>query len=622
MGKMFKRSISIISSSLSSSSTLKRSYSSFKMSTTTESSTPNTTTTTITIRGKPVTVSVVPSFEVPVETARDAPNFVKWVKRVEAEEQLLVKNVLFQSVDMFGKNVGFLKFKAEVVALPENRPVPGIVFCRGGSVAILVILKSKESNKEYSLLTVQTRVPVGKFSYSEIPAGMLDGSGHFVGVAAKEMKEETGLEVSEEKLIDLTQLAYGNEVEGMYPSPGGCDEFIRLFLFRETLEQAKIDELKNKLTGCLSENESITLNVVPLEDLWKTSPDGKTLSALYLYEKLKIGYSNGQPNYPNVANSYLGVGDTGISHYPSYLGLKMHIRCYANVTPANAAGPIVLFDAGLPFFSTAWVSIIPGVLQNMVSWNISRACFMDRYGYGFSDPSIFPILTQDYVIRLRGSLQAANLVGKYILVGWSWGSIFCQVYSLTFPKDVVGIMTIDGTDSRWGLIPANQQAIIGYTNTYSNFQDELSEGTLGPIANAGGIDISYGFFPNISINSGYTQCTIEASQKIWLTNKYLRTAIQEFNIMVVSSALLNFTYAIKPAKPLKDLPYVNIYQDNGGADWTSRQIFMASLSTNSIAIATPSSHFFPFTNPSSIISSLSLLASKIATNPGIQWRNQ
>eukprot|EP01133_Synstelium_polycarpum_P012264 gene12264-14374_t len=242
----------------------------------------------VTIRTESIPVTIASSLsDIPVDTILNAPNFVKWVQKMDKQDKLQVKSINVQSVDMFGKNVGFLKFKAEVLALPDNRPVPGIVFCRGGSVAILVILKSKESGKEFSLLTVQTRVPAASFNYAEIPAGMLDGSGHFVGVAAKEMKEETGIDVTEDKLVDLTSLAYGADADGMFPSPGGCDEYIRLFLFRDTLDQAKIDELQNKCTGCLSENESITLDVVPLEDLWKRSADGKTLSALFLYEKLK-----------------------------------------------------------------------------------------------------------------------------------------------------------------------------------------------------------------------------------------------------------------------------------------------------------------------------------------------
>ena len=34
--------------------------------------------------------------------------------------------------------------------------------------------------------------------------GMLDGDGKFSGVAAKELREETGLEVDEQELVDMT----------------------------------------------------------------------------------------------------------------------------------------------------------------------------------------------------------------------------------------------------------------------------------------------------------------------------------------------------------------------------------------------------------------------------------
>lgn len=60
---------------------------------------------------------------------------------------------------------------------------------------------------------------------------MLDG-GDFVGVAAKELMEETGIKIKSNELIDLTQLAYKGSYSGVYPSAGGCDEFLRLFVHR------------------------------------------------------------------------------------------------------------------------------------------------------------------------------------------------------------------------------------------------------------------------------------------------------------------------------------------------------------------------------------------------------
>lgn len=69
--------------------------------------------------------------------------------------------------------------------------VPGIVFLRGGAVGVLVILDCE--GEEYTILTKQARVPIGDSQLPEIPAGMLDGSGNFKGVAASELEEEVGL---------------------------------------------------------------------------------------------------------------------------------------------------------------------------------------------------------------------------------------------------------------------------------------------------------------------------------------------------------------------------------------------------------------------------------------------
>jgi ADP-sugar diphosphatase len=56
---------------------------------------------------------------------------------------------------------------------------------------VLLILKA-EGEKDKTILTLQPRLAVPDFAFPEIPAGMLDGSGNFAGVAAKEIEEETG----------------------------------------------------------------------------------------------------------------------------------------------------------------------------------------------------------------------------------------------------------------------------------------------------------------------------------------------------------------------------------------------------------------------------------------------
>ena len=184
---------------------------------------------------------------------------------------------------MFGPRPGFIKFKATTmlnVGGDEGQiEVPGIVFMRGGAVGVLVILECE--GKEYTILTYQARVPVGSSALPEIPAGMLDAKGNFKGVAADEMAEECDIQIKEEELIDLTDLAYGDNWRGMLPSAGGCDEFIRLYCFRRTVGPQMIADLQGRLTGVREEGERIKLAIVPLADAWEMSPDAKLLSVSF-----------------------------------------------------------------------------------------------------------------------------------------------------------------------------------------------------------------------------------------------------------------------------------------------------------------------------------------------------
>jgi ADP-sugar diphosphatase len=194
--------------------------------------------------------------------------------------------------------------KAEV-SNDEGEKLPGIVFMRGGSVAMLIILTPSDGDEtsgkeEYVILTVQPRIAAGSLAFTEIPAGMIDDSGSFAGAAAKEIEEETGLSIEEKELIDLTALTVdssggkkdmGTEShlqKGVYPSPGGSDEFIPIMLARKKMKRSEIENLKGKLTGLRDHGEKITLRIVKLADVWKVGVrDGKTIAAFSVFEGLK-----------------------------------------------------------------------------------------------------------------------------------------------------------------------------------------------------------------------------------------------------------------------------------------------------------------------------------------------
>jgi ADP-sugar diphosphatase len=214
----------------------------------------------------------------------------------------LLRGIEVQSCDYFGtKRLGFIKLKADV-SNDNGEWLPGAVFLRGGSVAMLLIVQPYDANdrdEEYVILAVQPRVAAGSLRFVELPAGMLDDSGTFSGAAAKEIKEETGLEIKESELVDMTKLVFQSRnanqqndelhlQQATYPSPGACDEFIPLFLARKKMTRGEIKGMREKLTGLRDEGEKITLKLCRLDELWKVGArDGKTLAALALYEGLK-----------------------------------------------------------------------------------------------------------------------------------------------------------------------------------------------------------------------------------------------------------------------------------------------------------------------------------------------
>ncbi|XP_062085977.1 nudix hydrolase 14, chloroplastic-like [Humulus lupulus] len=123
-------------------------------------------------------------------SAIDSSLFKQWLKNIESETGILsgsdlsLEQVLIQGVDMFGKRIGFLKFKADVLDKSTGKKVPGIVFARGLAVAILILLDSEDET--YAVLTEHVRVPIGRLVL-ELPAGMLDDDeGDIVGTAVRD----------------------------------------------------------------------------------------------------------------------------------------------------------------------------------------------------------------------------------------------------------------------------------------------------------------------------------------------------------------------------------------------------------------------------------------------------
>eukprot|EP00033_Pygsuia_biforma_P003899 GCRY01004269.1.p1 GENE.GCRY01004269.1~~GCRY01004269.1.p1 ORF type:complete len:379 (-),score=98.36 GCRY01004269.1:152-1195(-) len=240
------------------------------------------------INGEVVPITIANGLEAPLQYCLESKLFTDWVATLDSAFK--VESIMIQSVDLFGPRVGFMKIKANIVNRKTGAFIPGICFLRGGSVAILVVIECPDNGEKYTILTRQPRAPVGRFfSLGEIPAGMLDGSGHFSGVAAKELQEETGISIksSDPHLVDLTAMVYGSDERGVVLSPGGCDESIRIFSYTLTLTKSEIEAMNGRLHGEAAEGETIKLEIIPLEELPERCADGKSLAALALWQKVK-----------------------------------------------------------------------------------------------------------------------------------------------------------------------------------------------------------------------------------------------------------------------------------------------------------------------------------------------
>ena len=101
-----------------------------------------------------------------------------------------------QSVDVFGSGrIGFVKVNITAYEVATGNRVPGILFLRGGSVAVLPLIVTEDGE----LSTIICRQMSVAFGYPTLgcPSGMLDGDGDFVGKAVQEVREETGIELAD-----------------------------------------------------------------------------------------------------------------------------------------------------------------------------------------------------------------------------------------------------------------------------------------------------------------------------------------------------------------------------------------------------------------------------------------
>lgn len=230
------------------------------------------------IRNIPV-FSADPNIQKVMPIIMTAPKFVNYMDRLDLASLKVSHVEIFKAIwfcapsAIAPEKLGFLFMEVKGKNKETGKDIPGIVFLRGGAVAVYIIVEF--ACVEYVVLTEQFRTPCGK-KILELPAGMMDASSNFAGVAMKELAEETGL--SPPNISDLVYLG-----APIIPSGGGCDEEIQLFFWRTTTTPDNFKKMQTAIYGSEEENETIRLRFIPLNqyerELLENVRDAKAHSA-------------------------------------------------------------------------------------------------------------------------------------------------------------------------------------------------------------------------------------------------------------------------------------------------------------------------------------------------------
>ena len=136
-----------------------------------------------------------------------------------------------------------------------------------------------------------------------------------------------------------------------------------------------------------------------------------------------------------------GYGPPGKLYWVDGGKYRVHVYCHGNKTDASGVKlPTVFFEGGeRPVEDGFWV-FGDNAIKN---GSISRYCFADRPGLGWSDTSPSPLSASFAADALSEALAQAGEEGPWVMVSAGIGSIYSRVFSSRHGEEVQGLMLID-----------------------------------------------------------------------------------------------------------------------------------------------------------------------------------
>jgi pimeloyl-ACP methyl ester carboxylesterase len=112
-------------------------------------------------------------------------------------------------------------------------------------------------------------------------------------------------------------------------------------------------------------------------------------------------------------------------------GRRLNIKC------VGQGAPTVVFEQGGDGMIFNWAKVQPTISR------LTRTCFYDRGGFGWSDAPRYPVTAITVTDDLRSLLRSAGVKGKVVLVGHSIGGFYATMYADRFPEQIAGLVLVD-----------------------------------------------------------------------------------------------------------------------------------------------------------------------------------
>lgn len=137
-------------------------------------------------------------------------------------------------------------------------------------------------------------------------------------------------------------------------------------------------------------------------------------------------------------------------------GHKLYLQC------VGSGSPTIVWNAGAQ--GPGWLDTAQYLMGKLAE--TSRVCVYDRPGLGWSDPGPYEDVSHwsQAVTDLHTALAKAGEKGPYVMAGHSYGGLLARLFTLMYPKEVAGLVSIDPAhEDEWAGPAVDPNAPFGIT---------------------------------------------------------------------------------------------------------------------------------------------------------------